>query len=56
VGALAGGGGTAPAALLSDVPLQTLPLRALVRERLLRLEAPLWTHELGTGQPLAGNA
>jgi len=35
--------------LLSDVPLQMLPLRTLVRERLLRGEAPLWSHELGTG-------
>src|SRR5689334_12222954 len=42
--------------LLSDVPLQMLPLRALVRERLLHGEAPLWSHELGTGEPLAGNA
>lgn len=42
--------------LLSDVPLQMLPLRTLVRERLLHLQAPLWSHELGAGQPLAGNA
>lgn len=42
--------------LLADVPLQMLPFRTLVRERLLALEAPLWTHELGTGQPLLGNA
>jgi hypothetical protein len=42
--------------LLSDVPLQALPFRALVRERLLRGEAPLWAGELGTGQPLLGNA
>ncbi|HXO22376.1 MAG TPA: YfhO family protein [Thermoanaerobaculia bacterium] len=43
-------------ALLADIPLQMVPFRALVRERLLRLEAPLWAHELGTGQPLLGNA
>ncbi|HVF62283.1 MAG TPA: YfhO family protein [Thermoanaerobaculia bacterium] len=41
---------------LSDVPLQMLPFRALVRARLLAGEAPLWAHELGTGQPLLGNA
>lgn len=42
--------------LLTDIPLQMLPFRTLVRERLLDLEAPLWAHELGTGQPLLGNA
>lgn len=42
--------------LLSDIPLQMLPFRTLVRERLLELEAPLWAHGLGTGQPLLGNA
>lgn len=42
--------------LLTDVVTQMLPFRALVRERLLRLDAPLWSHELGTGQPLLGNA
>jgi hypothetical protein len=42
--------------LLSDVPLQMIPFRALVRDRLLRLEAPLWAGEMGTGQPLLGNA
>jgi hypothetical protein len=42
--------------LLGDVPLQLLPYRALVRERLLHLEAPLWVHEVGTGAPLLGNA
>lgn len=41
--------------LLTDVPLQMIPFRALVRERLLAGEAPLWAHELGTGQPLLGN-
>ncbi|HVT57977.1 MAG TPA: YfhO family protein [Thermoanaerobaculia bacterium] len=49
-------GGFEPANdLLSDIPLQMLPFRALARERLLRREAPLWVHELGTGQPLLGN-
>jgi hypothetical protein len=42
--------------LLGDIPLQMLPWRTLVRERLLDLEAPLWAHEMGTGQPLLGNA
>jgi hypothetical protein len=42
--------------LLGDVPLQMIPYRQLVRERLLRGEAPLWAHEVGTGQPLLGNA
>src|SRR5580693_8366671 len=42
--------------LLGDVPLEMIPYRELVRERLRRFEAPLWTHELGTGQPLLGNA
>lgn len=42
--------------LLADIPLQMLPFRTLVRERLLALEAPLWAHELGTGQPLLGNS
>jgi hypothetical protein len=42
--------------LLSDVPFQFIPFRALVRDRLLRLEAPLWAGEMGTGQPLLGNA
>lgn len=42
--------------LLGDVPLQLLPYRTVVRERLLRLEAPLWVHEVGTGAPLLGNA
>ncbi len=41
--------------LLGDVPLQLLPYRTLVRERLLSLEAPLWVHEVGTGAPLLGN-
>jgi hypothetical protein len=42
--------------LLSDVLVQTIPFRALVRDRLLRLEPPLWASETGTGQPLPGNA
>lgn len=42
--------------LLTDVVLQMLPFRTLVRERLLAGEIPLWAHELGTGQPLLGNA
>lgn len=42
--------------LLSDIPFQMLPFRTLVRERLLAGEAPLWANELGTGQPLLGDA
>jgi hypothetical protein len=42
--------------LLFDVPLQMIPFRTLVRERLLHFEAPLWAHEIGTGQPLLGDA
>jgi hypothetical protein len=42
--------------LVYDVALQMLPFRTLVRQRLLAGEAPLWAHELGTGQPLLGNA
>src|SRR5262249_28865554 len=42
--------------LLSDVLVQTLPVRTLVRERMLRGAAPLWAHEMATGQPLLGNA
>ncbi|HEV8631004.1 MAG TPA: YfhO family protein [Thermoanaerobaculia bacterium] len=41
--------------LLSDVPMMMVPFRALVRERLLRGRAPLWAHELSSGQPLLGN-
>jgi hypothetical protein len=41
--------------LLSDVPLLLLPFRAVVREQLLRLQAPVWTHQLATGQPVLGN-
>lgn len=43
-------------ALLQDPATQFLPWRHLVRERLLRLEMPLWSHELGCGSPLIGNA
>jgi hypothetical protein len=42
--------------LLADVPLQMLPFHSLVRQRLLAGELPLWASELGTGQPLLGNA
>jgi hypothetical protein len=42
--------------LLTDIPLQIIPFRALVRDRLLRGEAPLWAGEMGTGEPLLGNA
>lgn len=42
--------------LLGDIPLQLVPYRTLVRERLLRGKAPLWVHEVGTGSPLLGNA
>jgi hypothetical protein len=49
--------GCRPANVLAyDVVLQMLPYRTLVRQRLLAGEAPLWAHELGTGQPLLGNA
>src|SRR5258708_10751970 len=41
--------------LLSEVPLLWLPFRAVVREQLLRLQAPVWTHQLATGQPVLGN-
>lgn len=42
--------------VLADVVLQILPFRHLVRERLLDGNVPLWSHELGTGQPLLANA
>ncbi|HEV7784853.1 MAG TPA: hypothetical protein VGQ28_05920, partial [Thermoanaerobaculia bacterium] len=41
--------------LLSDIVLQELPYRSLVRSRLLALEAPLWANEMGAGQPLLAN-
>jgi hypothetical protein len=39
----------------ADTLLEQLPFHDLVRRRLLAGEAPLWAHELGTGQPLLGN-
>ena len=39
----------------ADTLLEQLPFHVLVRQRLLAGEAPLWAHELGTGQPLLGN-
>ncbi len=42
--------------LMADIPTQMIPFRELVRRRLLSLELPLWAHEMGTGQPLLGNA
>jgi Bacterial membrane protein YfhO len=39
----------------ADTLLEQLPFHDLVRRRLLAGEAPLWSHELGTGQPLLGN-
>jgi hypothetical protein len=51
--------GIAPAAphnfFQADTLLEQLPFHVLVRQRLLAGEAPLWAHELGTGQPLLGN-
>jgi hypothetical protein len=40
----------------ADALLQDLPFHTLVRQRLRAWEAPLWSHELGTGEPLLGNA
>lgn len=42
--------------LLQDVALQMFPFRVMVRERWLDGTPPLWAHDLGTGQPLLGNA
>lgn len=42
--------------VLGDIPSQMIPYRELVRRRLLDFEVPLWAHEMGTGQPLLGNA
>ena len=42
--------------LLVDVLFEQLPFHAQVRARLLALEAPLWSHEMGAGQPLLANA
>jgi hypothetical protein len=39
----------------ADTLLEQLPFHALVRQRLLAGQAPLWAHELGTGEPLLGN-
>jgi hypothetical protein len=39
----------------ADTLLEQLPFHVLVRQRLLAGEAPLWSHEMGTGQPLLGN-
>jgi hypothetical protein len=42
--------------LVADTLLEQLPFHTLVRRRLLAGEAPLWSHEMGTGQPLLGDA
>jgi hypothetical protein len=42
--------------LLVDVVAEQMPFHGLVRDRLLRLEAPLWANEMGAGQPLLANA
>jgi hypothetical protein len=39
-----------------DILFEQLPFHTLVRKRLLALEAPLWSHEMGAGQPLLANA
>ncbi|HVT60085.1 MAG TPA: YfhO family protein [Thermoanaerobaculia bacterium] len=39
----------------ADTLFEQLPFHTLVRQRLLAGEAPLWSHELGTGEPLLGN-
>jgi hypothetical protein len=39
----------------ADTLFEQLPFHTLARRRLLSGEAPLWSHELGTGQPLLGN-
>ncbi len=41
--------------LLSDIVTQMLPFRSEVREALRHGELPLWSHRLGTGQPLLAN-
>src|ERR1700720_2969071 len=41
---------------VEDTLLEQLPFHTLVRRRLLAGEAPLWSHEMGTGPPLLGNA
>lgn len=40
----------------ADTLLEQLPFHTLGRNRLLAGEAPLWAHEIGTGQPLLGNS
>ena len=42
--------------LLWDTLVEQLPFHTLTRRRLLALEAPLWSHEMGTGEPLLGDA
>jgi|HubBroStandDraft_3_1064219.scaffolds.fasta_scaffold00245_3 hypothetical protein len=42
--------------LLWDTLVEQVPLHTQVRRRLLAGELPLWSHELGTGQPLLGDA
>jgi hypothetical protein len=42
--------------LMWDIVLESLPYHTLARQRLLSGEAPLWAHELGTGQPFVGSA
>jgi len=41
--------------LLTDVTEVLLPFRTLANRRLLAGELPLWSHELGVGQPLLAN-
>ncbi|HVT59224.1 MAG TPA: YfhO family protein [Thermoanaerobaculia bacterium] len=42
--------------LLWDTLVEQVPFHSVARTRLLALEAPLWSHEMGTGQPLLGDA
>lgn len=42
--------------LLSDIVTQMLPFRSEVREAWRRGHLPLWSHRLGTGQPLLANS
>jgi hypothetical protein len=44
-----------PSPLGFDSLIEQLPFHTLVRRSLVAGEAPLWSHELGTGQPLLGN-
>jgi len=41
--------------LLWDTLVEQVPFHTLVRQRLLAGQAPLWSHELTTGEPLLGN-